>query len=99
MVKKNEETSLATFGMTQSEFGKALLENARNENKKKFIEHATGEVSRIMQSIDKVNECIKRDNESIKIYQGRLKAIENGEFEIKADGQLKYKDESLNVPR
>jgi hypothetical protein len=93
------DTKLEKFGMTNAEFGKALLDSAQNAERKKFVDNSTAEVQRLLGGIDRIKANIKRDEENLEIYQDRLLAIEKGEFSFAPQGSqfpLVYKYERLN---
>lgn len=92
------EDQIVTLGMSQSDFGKALIEESQRREKAKLVDSATNEVTRMLSNIEKLKSSVKRDTESIAIYNARLEAISKGEFSLR-DNVLVYNEDTLNIQR
>lgn len=86
---------LSKIGMSNADFGSALIEEAQRREKQKYVDSATVEVSRLLSGMEKMQENIKRDTENLNIYSLRLDAIKKGNFKFTND-KLVYDDERLN---
>jgi hypothetical protein len=100
---ENSKSPLATLGMSQTDLGAALIEEANRLQKKRMIESATAEVTRLMTGIEAMEASIKRDRENLEIYNSRLDAINAGKFRVvhgnSAMGtstRLVYEEDRLN---
>ena len=93
-----KETKLATMGITSEEFGKALVENAQNEEKKKKILSVSAQVQTMLQQIEVIEKSQKINTVNLGIYKARIKAIQAGEFSVHGYNHLeiRFNDESLN---
>lgn len=99
-----EENKMQTLGMTQSDFGKALIDEARNQEKKRYLKNATEEIQRLLSGADTIRTCMERDKRNLEIYEARIKAIEEGNFTFATDYQFQgpqkkkivYSEDRLN---
>lgn len=96
-----KETTLATTGLTQADFGKLLVENAQERQKAKFVKEAAEIVQRLLSGIDTIKRCMGRDKYMLEIYESRVQAIKDGKFKMTTTYQhntqtIVYDEERLN---
>lgn len=95
-VPKN--TSLQTHEMSLVELGEALIEEAKERSKAEMINKMTAHVQYILQSIDNTNKQLDNFQHRLRVYEGRLAAIKNGNFTVDPlSGIMSYADPDLNT--
>lgn len=91
-----EDKTLITMGMTQSEFGSALLTEAKNRKQKEKLEQSVNEAQMVLSSLDECERQIKYFKAWKETRLGQLEALEKGKFSFGPAGEIVYDDRSLN---
>lgn len=91
-----ENKDLATLGMSQSEFGSALVSEAQNRKQKEKLESSIATAQTILASLEECNERIAYFSEWKKIREAQLEALQQGKFSFDARGAIVYENSSLN---
>jgi len=91
-----EKQGLATLGMSQSEFGAALVTEAQNRKQKERLEKSIAVAQTILASLDECNERITYFSEWKKTREAQLEALQKGRFSFDAHGEILYDDKILN---
>lgn len=93
--KKNNQI-VTTTGMTQSEFGAALLTEARNRKQKVLLEKSIAEAQTVLSSIEECDRKIDYFKGWKETREAQLEALENGEFTLDPSGNVVYNTAALN---
>ena len=94
MADKNELT--ITAGMTQAEFGTALLTEATNRKQRIKFERSITEAETILARLEDCDRQIEHLSGWKKTCEGQMKALQDGAFSFDKDGSIVYEDKSLN---
>lgn len=77
--------------------GKDLINAAQEERKQRFGKAVMERIQEMMtQRIGALN-LIERTTKEMELYDRRLKAIEDGEFQVAYDGAILYNEAILNI--
>lgn len=87
-------TGLAKRG-DLGELGKAIIEEAKEENKKALKKSVIGVAQELMASIGKMEDVIENCEQNINLQRRKLRAIEDGEFVLGNYGSITYKETEL----
>jgi hypothetical protein len=92
----SEQKELATMGMSQSEFGAALVTEAQNRKQKERLEKSIAVAQTILASLEECNERIAYFTGWQKTRQAQLDALQQGKFSFDGGGEIIYDDKQLN---
>src|ERR1700729_1164877 len=95
---------LQRLGLSKKDFGEAILDAAKERQKKQITEEVVDTVVLLNQTIDQQKNTIEALERGIKRNELRLRAIERGEISLQVAHQMgipnrtyiKYDDEELN---
>lgn len=87
---------VTTMGMSQAEFGAALITEAQNRKQKQRLEQSVAVAQTILSSIEECEKQIEYFAGWKKTREGQLKALHDGKFSFDKSGLLVYDEESLN---
>lgn len=88
------ETGLITKG--NAELGKALLEAATKQNQQAAQSVVLSRVQEIMRELHQQRDYVEQAKQNIAILEGRLKAIESGDFAIERNGVMSFSDPEIS---
>jgi hypothetical protein len=91
-----EKKALKTMGMTQSEFGAAIIEEAQSRKQKQMLNQSVAEAATILTSIDDCNTQIAYFTGWKQTREGQLDALQKGEFTLDPQGAITYNTAELN---
>lgn len=94
MQKKDLVTT--TLGMSQSEFGAALVTEAQNRKQKEKLERSISTAQNILSSLEGCDRQIEHLQSWKKTHEDQLEALQNGAFSFNAAGDIVYNDVQLN---
>lgn len=98
-VKTKVMDSRVTTGLAKrgdlGELGKAIIEEAKEENKKALKKSVIGVAQDLMASIGKMEDVIENCEQNINLQRRKLQAIEDGEFVLGNYGTITYKETEL----
>jgi hypothetical protein len=95
-MSEQKKDDLATMGMTQSEFGAALVTEAQNRKQKERLEKSIATAQTILASLEECNERINYFSEWKKTREAQLDALQLGKFSFDTHGEIVYEDKDLN---
>lgn len=94
--KKTKEPQVETgLTLTGADFGKKLVEAAVGEHKEQMKKKVIGLVQEILVYIEAQRDEKARCDKNLVTLQGKITALENGEFSINRAGTITFNDESL----
>lgn len=93
-----ENDKMLAFGnISQADFGQLLIDEATNRERRRQLDMAATEVSRLLEGIDKLTIEMRTNQSTIDKYNTRLDALRSGTFKLK-DGKIVYQNDALNQP-
>jgi 2,4-dienoyl-CoA reductase-like NADH-dependent reductase (Old Yellow Enzyme family) len=87
------ETGLSIRG--NAEFGKKLVEAAIEDHKDKTQKAIVGFVQEIMSHLEKQREQVENAKEQVALLEAKLKAVEEGKFDLARTGKVTFHDPEL----
>ena len=96
MPDEKKELVTATMGMSNAEFGAALIGEAKARRQKERLDKSVAETQTILGSIEECDRQISYFTGWKATRQGQLDALEKGEFSFDKDGLIVYNDRALN---
>lgn len=90
------EELIRSIGMSNNEFGSALIKEAQNRKQKEKLEKSVAVVQVILSSLDECEKQISYFQGWKKTHESQLEAIEKGEFSFDTYGALTYNNPELN---
>lgn len=95
-VPEQPNVSLAAMGMSPSEFGAALLQEAENDEQKARIKGNIARVRGIRQELAECDQRLESYASWKKICEAKLAAISSGDFKFNKWGEMVFNDPKLN---
>lgn len=87
------ETGLTLKG--NAEFGKQLLDAAASTHKEELQKKVVGYVQSMMKELEFYRSEEEAIEESMELIEGKLKAIQEGKFNLKKNGDVIFNDPDL----
>ena len=87
---------VTTMGMSQEEFGAALVTEAQNRKQKQRLEKSVAVAQTILSSIEECDKQIEYFAGWKRTREGQLKALQDGKFSFNKSDDLVYDEETLN---
>lgn len=87
---------ITTMGMSQAEFGAALITEAQNRQQKQRLEKSVLVAQTILSTIEECDKQIEYFRGWKKTREEQLKALHDGEFSFDKSGEIVYNEPTLN---